>query len=114
MSTAKTIALPGIAPWVGGKRHLARRLIARIEAIPHTCYAEPFIGMGGVFLRRDARAESEVINDWSREVATLFRVVQRHIDALCDEFAWRLAARDEFARLVATDPDTLTDIERAA
>ena len=41
-----------LAPWVGGKRLLAKRIIARIEAIPHDCYAEPFVGMGGVFLRR--------------------------------------------------------------
>lgn len=106
--------MSGLAPWVGGKRNLARRLVARIEAIPHICYAEPFIGMGGVFLRRSARVESEVINDWSRDVATLFRVVQRHPEALFQEIAWRVAAREEFARLVATDPETLTDLERAA
>lgn len=106
--------LPGLAPWVGGKRNLARRLIARIEAIPHTCYAEPFIGMGGVFLRRPHRAECEVINDWARDVSNLFRVVQRHPDALFREIAWRITSREEFARLVATDPETLTDIDRAA
>lgn len=114
MSTITTQPLPGLAPWVGGKRNLARRLIARIEATPHTCYAEPFIGMGGVFLRRPRRAESEVINDWARDVATLFRVVQRHPGALFQEITWRVASRDEFARLAAMDPDTLTDIERAA
>jgi hypothetical protein len=26
---------------------LARRLVARINAVPHTIYAEPFVGMGG-------------------------------------------------------------------
>ena len=46
--------LPGLAPWVGGKRNLASRLVARIEKVPHSCYAEPFLGMGGVFFRRSA------------------------------------------------------------
>jgi DNA adenine methylase len=114
MSSPDSPALSGLAPWIGGKRNLARRLVARIAATPHTCYAEPFIGMGGVFLRRPVRAKSEVINDWSRDVANLFRVLQRHTDALMRELEWRLASRDEFARLAATDPDTLTDIERAA
>lgn len=114
LMTTNVHPLTGLAPWVGGKRNLARRLIARIAATPHTCYAEPFIGMGGVFLRRPERAASEVINDWSADVATLFRVVQRHTDALCQELAWRVASRDEFARLVRTPPDSLTDIERAA
>lgn len=112
--TERVTPLAGLAPWIGGKRNLARRLVARIEAHPHTCYAEPFIGMGGVFLRRSARAESEAINDLARDVSNLFRIVQRHPDALFREIGWRIAARDDFARLVGTDPDTLTDVERAA
>jgi DNA adenine methylase len=114
MTITKTQPLSGLAPWLGGKRHLARRLITRIEAVPHVCYAEPFVGMGGVFLRRPHKAKVEAINDWSRDVATLFRVVQRHRDALIEEIAWRVASREEFTRLVATNPDTLTDLERAA
>jgi DNA adenine methylase len=38
------------APYMGGKKALAKRLVALIERVPHKCYAEPFIGMGGVFL----------------------------------------------------------------
>ena len=34
-----------VAAIMGGKRCLAARIIARIEAIPHRCYAEPFVGM---------------------------------------------------------------------
>lgn len=43
-----------IAPWLGGKRALSRRISERIAAIPHTRYVEPFVGMGGVFFRRAA------------------------------------------------------------
>jgi len=50
-----------VAPYQGGKRRLAGRIITRLRAIPHACYAEPFVGMGGVFLRRDWRARSEVL-----------------------------------------------------
>ena len=31
---------------------LAKTLIERIDRIPHKTYIEPFVGMGGVFLRR--------------------------------------------------------------
>ena len=41
-----------VAPYLGGKRNLSKLITQRIEAIPHTIYAEPFVGMGGVFLRR--------------------------------------------------------------
>ena len=39
---------------------------------------QAFIGMGGVFLRRPWRAKAEVINDKSRDVTNLFRILQRH------------------------------------
>lgn len=103
-----------VAPYLGGKRNLAPRVIDRLREIPHTTYAEPFVGMGGVFLRRPFRARAEVINDLSRDVATLFRILQRHFEALMDMLRWQLTSRAEFERLVAAEPNSLTDLERAA
>lgn len=102
------------AAYLGGKRRLAARIIARLRAIPHEAYVEPFVGMGGVFLRRPFRAKAEVINDVSRDVATLFRVLQRHYVPLMDMLRWQVTSRAEFERLRAAVPDTLTDLERAA
>lgn len=102
------------APYIGGKKHLAERLVDRIDAISHDCYAEPFVGMGGVFFRRRRRPKREVVNDLSRDVATFFRVLQRHPTALFDELAFALPSRVEFERLMAVDPHTLTDVERGA
>lgn len=104
----------GAAPYIGGKRRLARRIIERIESLPHTAYAEVFVGMGGVFFRRRFAPRAEVINDRSRDVATFFRVLQRHHQAFLDEMKWKLGSRSEFERLMAVDPDTLTDLERSA
>ncbi|MCA0305499.1 MAG: DNA adenine methylase [Proteobacteria bacterium] len=103
-----------VAPWIGGKRNLADRIADRIAGIPHQLYAEPFVGMGGVFLRRPFRAPGEVVNDINGEVVTLFRVLQRHYVAFLDMIRWQLTSRREFERLKATDPATLTDLERAA
>lgn len=106
--------LTPLAPYLGGKRNLARTIIQRIDAVPHDCYAEVFVGMAGVFLRRHQAPKSEVINDYSRDVATFFRVLQRHYVAFMDMMRFQLTTRVEFERLVATDPETLTDLERAA
>jgi DNA adenine methylase len=103
-----------VAPYVGGKRNLSKRVIERIAARPHELYAEAFVGMGGVFLRRPVRAKIEVINDLSGDVANFFRVLQRHYNALMDELRWKLTSREHFERLLATDALTLTDLERAA
>lgn len=103
-----------VAPWIGGKRALSKRLVELIGRTPHGLYAEPFVGMGGVFLRRDRRPRAEYINDISEDVTTLFRVLQRHYQAFLDMILWQLASRAEWERLMATDPATLTDLERAA
>lgn len=103
-----------VAPYIGGKRNLARRLVDRIEAVPHGIYAEPFVGMGGVFFRRRRRPPHEVINDISKDVATLFRILQRHYPLFRQTIEFQLTTRADFDRLVRTDPSTQTDLERAA
>lgn len=103
-----------VAPYLGGKRNLAGRLTTIIDAIPHGLYAEPFCGMGGVFLRRRRKPRVEVVNDISNDVVTLFRILQRHYQQFLDVLKWQLASRSEFERLVTVDPSTLTDLERAA
>jgi DNA adenine methylase len=100
--------------WIGGKRQLAKRLCPLIEAEPHRVYAEPFVGMGGVFFRRRRAARVEAINDRDRDVATFFRILQRHYQAFMDMLKWQLTSRAEFERLAGTDPERLTDLERAA
>lgn len=103
-----------IAPYVGGKRALAKRLVEKIDAIPHTTYAEPFVGMGGIFFRRQRRPRKEVINDISADVVNLFRLLQRHYQQLLDVLKWQVCSRAEFDRLMSVRPETLTDLERAA
>ena len=113
-SESSPAAVKPVAPYVGGKRGLAGAVIARINKIQHQTYAEPFVGMGGVFLRRPKPAKAEYINDYSRDVATFFRVLQRHYTPFLEMMRFQLTTRIEFERLMLTDPMTLTDLERAA
>jgi len=101
------------AAYIGGKRRLGEQLARRIEAVEHATYAEPFVGMGGVFFRRRWAPRREVINDISRDVATLFRILQRHYPQFMETLKFQIASRREFERLLACNPDTLTDLERA-
>lgn len=116
LSTLTPVAatLP-VAPYIGGKRSLAKTITALIEATPHDRYSEAFVGMGGIFLRRRARPKVEVINDLSDDVWTLFRVVQEHLAPFLDVLRkLTFTSRTEFDRLVRIDPSTLTDLQRAA
>jgi len=103
-----------VAPWLGGKRNLAKRICAILDSTACTTYAEPFVGMGGIFLRRTSRPRAEVINDAGRDIANLFRILQRHYPQFLDTLRFQLTTRFEFNRLIDTRPDTLTDLERAA
>lgn len=114
MTLEKITPINPAAGYIGGKRNLARRICAIIAAIDHDGYAEPFVGMGGIFFRRAERPRAEFINDVSGDVMTLFRVVRRHYQAFVEEAEWLIASRAEFDRLRSMDPSTLTDIERAA
>ena len=102
------------AGYLGGKRFLAKRLCGLIDGIEHDGYAEPFVGMGGIFLRRSTRPKVEAINDINGEVINFFRVLQEHYPYFLDLLRWRLASRNEFERLKGMDPVRLTDLQRAA
>ncbi len=115
MSTAFVPVRPvsPVAGYIGGKRNLAKRICALIERTPHSSYAEPFVGMGGIFLRRRSRPRAEAINDISGDVVTLFRCLAEHYPYLIDMLRFRVASRAEFERLLGQDPDRLTDLQRA-
>lgn len=112
MNIPVSVAPP--AAYIGGKRRLARRICTMIAGIDHELYAEPFVGMGGVFFRRQQAARREAINDINGEVANLFRILQRHYPQFMETLRFQITSRREFERLKACDPATLTDLERAA
>jgi DNA adenine methylase len=107
------VTLPPAA-YIGGKRLLAGRICPLLDTIDCTTYAEPFVGMGGVFLRRQRRPRVEVINDISADVVGLFRILNRHYVPFIDMLRYQLTTRADFDRLLQVVPDTLTDLERAA
>lgn len=102
------------APYIGGKRVLSKAIIRRINATDHDGYAEPFVGMGGIFLRRTMQPRMEAINDISGDVANLFRILQRHYPQFMETLRFQITSRREYERLLRTDSTTLTDLERAA
>lgn len=100
-----------LSGWIGGKSQLAKRIIKKMPS--HGCYVEAFAG-GAWVLFRKPESDVEVINDLNHDVATLYRVVQHHLEEFVRYFKWALVSREEFERLKRVTPDTLTDIQRAA
>lgn len=103
---------PAVA-WVGGKIKLAKKIIGMINEIPHTTYAEPFVGMGGIFLRRNMIPKCEIINDYSVDVANFFRILRHHYLPFVDLLRFLVTSRDEWEKLKAIPPESMTDLQRA-
>lgn len=102
-----------LIPWPGGKSRLAPQLFELFDD-RHTTYVEPFAGAAAMLFLRPEPAKVEVLNDINGELVNLYRVVKHHLDEFVRQFRWQLVAREEFERLKASAPETLTDIQRAA
>lgn len=100
-----------IIPWLGGKRRLARSILERFPA--HACYVEAFCGAAAIFFAKEP-SEVEVLNDINGELVNLYRVIQHHIEEFARQFKWALSSRQVFEWERRKDPETLTDIQRAA
>lgn len=99
--------------YMGGKSLLAGKIVPMIPA--HRCYVEVFAGAAWLLFKKDEdTSEVEIINDINKDLVTLYRVVKNHLDEFIRYFRWALIARDEFARIRAENPESLTDIQRAA
>lgn len=97
--------------WLGGKSQLARTIVEMMPAHKHYC--EVFGGAGWVLFKKSPSGV-ECINDINGDLINLYRVFKYHFEALLTEFQSQLISRDEFYRLRSSDPETLTDIQRAA
>jgi DNA adenine methylase len=101
----------GPLSYIGGKRALAKRIIAMFPE--HTTYVEAFSGGAQVLFHKEP-SKVEVINDLDGEVVNFFRVCQHHHEELLRQFRFCLVSRKLFGIQMATDTATLTDIQRAA
>lgn len=102
-----------LIPWPGGKSRLAAQLFPLFDNT-HKTYVEPFAGAAAMLFLRSEPAKCEVLNDVNGDLVNLYRIVQHHLDEFVRQFRWQLVSRDEFARLMKSPPETLTDIQRAA
>ena len=100
----------GPLPYIGGKNRLAKKIIAMLPE--HTTYVEAFAG-GAQVLFHKPPSNVEVLNDLDYDIVNFFRVCQWHYEELVRYLRYCLASRKLHELHVKSDPDTLTDIQRA-
>ena len=98
-------------PWIGGKRRLADKIIPMFPA--HTCYIEPFSGAAALYFIKEP-SKVEVLNDINGELVNLYRVVKHHLEEFVKQFKYALVSREMYKWEQLKNPETLTDIQRAA
>jgi DNA adenine methylase len=101
----------GPLPWIGGKRRIAKRLASLLPA--HQTYVEPFCGGAQVFFHKTP-SPVEVLNDLDGELVNFLRICQLHHPELVRFLECSVPSRSWFTWYQNQDPDSLTDVQRAA
>jgi DNA adenine methylase len=101
----------GPLAYIGGKNRVANRIIELMP--PHTTYVEAFSG-GAQTLFHKPPSPVEILNDLDGEIVGFFRVCQSHHEELLRYLKYILVSRKWFSLFEKQDPDSLTDIQRAA
>ncbi len=101
--------------WAGGNRQLLSHIEARIPERIDT-YFEPFIGGAAVFFRLAARRSFKraVLADANRDLIDCYKAVREDVDGVIGALRKYRNDRDQYYRVRAQDPDTMSDVERAA
>ncbi|MBN4078885.1 DNA adenine methylase [Gammaproteobacteria bacterium AH-315-C21] len=96
--------------WMGSKSRLVSTILPVFP--PHICYVEAFAGSAALFFAKEP-SKSEVINDVNDDIVNLYRVIKFHLEEFVHQFNYALVSRQMFRWLKMTQPETLTDIQRA-
>ena len=102
--------MTGPLSYIGGKHRLAAEIISLLPE--HTTYVEPFSG-GAQVLFHKTPSKVEVLNDLDFDIVNFFRCCQWHHQELVRHLQYMVVSRKWYQILRATDPATLTDIQRA-
>ena len=107
----KSATMIGPLSYIGGKRRIAKQLVALIPVTPHTSNRLP-AALRCSFTNHAPRWRSSTT--WTKRSSIFSKCVQRHPQELSRILRWQPASRRLFAWHRMQSPDVLTDIERAA
>jgi DNA adenine methylase len=96
--------------WYGGKFNHLSWLLPLLPECHHYC--EPFGGSAAVLLNREP-APVETYNDIDGEVVNFFRVLRDKPEELTRAIALTPFSREEFYHAIASNGETISDVERA-
>ena len=101
--------------WAGGKRQLLSYIEARIPERIDT-YFEPFLGGAAVFFRLAARRSFRraVLADANRDLVDCYKAVRDDVEGVIVALRKYRNDHDQYYRVRAQEPETMSGVERAA
>ena len=100
-----------IVKWAGGKTRLLSELTSRLPA-HFERYFEPFFGGGALFYA--LQPKQAFLSDVNEELVILYRTVRDTLPSLISELQRHPYEKDHYYWMRARDPETLSEVERAA
>jgi DNA adenine methylase len=100
-----------ILKWAGGKQQLLEHLLPQIPDHYYK-YIEPFVGGGALFFTLNPK--DAVISDSNPELINVYREVAQNVEGLIELLKQFSVDRDSYYQVRATDPATLSNLEKAA
>lgn len=112
-----TIEIPTIVKWAGGKSQLLSQFDKFFPG-KIDYYIEPFLGSGAVFfqIKRRFNPKKVILSDTNEELINAYIVVRDKVDALIKVLRKHKEKHEKeyYYKIRAQDPNTLTDIDKAA
>jgi DNA adenine methylase len=100
-----------VLKWAGGKQAIASALVAHFPS-KFTRYYEPFFGGGSVFFK--ISAHKAVIGDLNEWLLGTYQAIRDDWTLVASELDKLINTKEEFLRIRAVAPDSLTLHQRAA
>jgi len=107
-------ALRSFIAWVGGKRQLAKQIVAMMP--PHKAYVEVFGGAGWVLFAKPKEAsKAEIFNDINQDLINPYRVIRSRLAEFYCRQQYLVTSRIEFRDFLERGRSSawLDDVERA-
>ncbi len=97
--------------WAGGKTQLLSELEATVPK-KYGTYFEPFLGGAALFFH--LKPKRAILSDANYELINCYTVVKTRVDELIEELENFQNEKEFYYGVRSTDPETLSDIQRAA
>ncbi|MED4884406.1 DNA adenine methylase [Bacillus smithii] len=107
----KYIKAKPVLKWAGGKSQMLNVLVPNVPK-KYNKYIEPFVGGGALFF--ELSPERAIISDSNPELINLYKIIAENVNELIELLKEMKNDEEFYYRIRALNPETLTNIERAA